>query len=208
MDHRLTGQSNVIAKLVITFVFAFAVATFGLIAGSFVPSVLMLPLMIVELLLLIVLAFARKSKKLGYGLMYSFMLVSGITLFPVISHYVSTIGAGDVLKAFLIALISFVVVAVYAVKTKVNYSFLGLFLLFALLILIAVSIGTLIFPFSSTLNFIIAIAGTIIFLGFTLYDFNRLARNGVREEEIPLVVINIYLDFINLFLSVLRYFRR
>jgi uncharacterized protein len=208
MDHRLYGQSEVVSKLVITFVLAFAVATLGLAAGSFVPSFLMLPLMILELLLIIVLVFTKRSKKFGYGLMYSFMLVSGMTLFPVLSHYVSTIGAGDVLKAFLIASISFVVVAVYAVKTKVDYSFLGIFLLFALLILLAVLIGTLFIPFSSTLNLIIAIAGTMIFLGFTLYDFNRLARKGVREEEIPLIVIDIYLDFVNLFLSILRFFRR
>lgn len=208
MDNGPIGQSNVISKLVIAFVLAFGVATIGLGVGTFVPIELMIPLMILELILLLIIVFTRKSKKLGYSLMYAFMLVSGITLFPTLSYYTSEIGAGDVLKAFLIALISFIVVAVYAVKTKTDYSFLGIFLLFALLILIAVMIGMWFIPFSSTLNLIIAIAGTIIFLGFTLYDFNRLARHGVREDEIPLVVIDIYLDFINLFLSILRFFRR
>lgn len=198
-------QDQVLQKFLFTFCLAFIVSVIGLIVGQFVPPILMIPLMIVELILIIIVVFARKSKKFGYSIMYLFMFISGITLYVSISHYVSELGADVVLKAFIVTVFAFIAIAIFGYVTKFNFGFLGNFLFFALLILLIAMIVGIFIPFGNTLNLIISIVGIAIFAGFTLYDFNKIAREGIHEEDIPITVINIYLDFINLFLYVLRF---
>jgi len=44
----------------------------------------------------------------------------------------------------------------------------------------------------------------MIFSGYVLFDFSRMKQHGVRQEEVPLMALSLYLDFINLFISILR----
>ena len=198
-------SSNPIGKLMSAFFFGFLLIVVGLYVGQFVPPILVLPLAFLELILVIIVIFTRKRKSLGYFVMYLFMFVSGITLYSVIARYVSVLGAGEVLKAFIIALVAFAALAIFGYLTKFNLGFLGNILFFALLILLVIMIAGIFIPFSSTVSLIISIAGIVIFAGFTLYDFNQIARNGFYEEDIPIIVINIYLDFINLFQFILSF---
>ena len=48
--------------------------------------------------------------------------------------------------------------------------------------------------------------GVLVFSGYVLFDFNRMKQYGVSAEEVPLMALNLYLDFINLFTSILRIF--
>lgn len=200
-------QENPIGKLMSHFLFAFLTVVIGLYIGQYVPPPFVFPLAILELILVIIVAFTRKRKGLGYFILYLFMFISGITLYSVLAHYVSVLGADEVLKAFIIALIAFAALAIFGSLTKFNLGFLGNFLFFSLLILIVVLIAGIFIPFSNTVNLIIAIVGILIFVGYTLYDFNQIARNGFYEEDIPTIVINVYLDFINLFTYILRFMK-
>ena len=69
-----------------------------------------------------------------------------------------------------------------------------------------------IFLGSSTMDFIISFVGVIIFALFTAYDTQRLLEIGMSEDETVrskgavLGALTLYLDFINLFLMLLRFF--
>ncbi|MFC4182621.1 Bax inhibitor-1/YccA family protein [Saccharococcus thermophilus] len=206
MNYSTTYSSSPIAKLTVSFLAALAVATGGLYIGQWIPIGMYLPLNILEIILLIAMIFARSKKTVGHPLMYSFMLVSGATLYPLIGHYVAVIGAEAVLKAFALAVISFSGVAIYAAKTKEDFSFLGGFLTLGAFALLGLLIIQWFIPFSSVGQLGISALGILIFLGFTIYDINRLARYGFTEADIPMIVVNIYLDFINLFIYILRFF--
>lgn len=206
MNYSTTYSSSPIAKLTVSFLAALAVATGGLYIGQWIPIGMYLPLNILEIILLIAMIFARSKKTVGYPLMYSFMLVSGATLYPLIGHYVAVIGAEAVLKAFALAVISFSGVAIYAAKTKEDFSFLGGFLTLGAFALLGLLIIQWFIPFSSVGQLGISALGILLFLGFTIYDINRLARYGFTEADIPMIVVNIYLDFINLFIYILRFF--
>jgi FtsH-binding integral membrane protein len=206
MHYSTTYQTSPVAKLVFVFLTALAIASFGFFAGQWVPLGMYLPLVILELVLLFAMIVARRKKTVGYPLMYSFMFVSGLTLFHVIASYISVIGADAVFKAFAIAVVSFVGVSIYAVKTKEDFSFLGGFLTMGLFALLGLLLIQFFIPFSSVGQMGISALGILIFLGFTIFDINRLVRYGFTEEEIPMIVVNIYLDFINLFTYILRFF--
>jgi FtsH-binding integral membrane protein len=187
-----------------TFALSLAFAFLGTMAGVYVPASLFLPLAILEMVMLIAATFFRRKKAISYSFLYIFTFISGITLYPIVSHYLAATGANTVITAFATTTIVFTGIAIYATKSKRNFSFLGGFLLAGLLALVAISIFNIFFPLSSTGMLAYSFIGVMIFSGYVLFDFSRMKQHGVRPEDVPLMALSLYLDFINLFLSILR----
>lgn len=188
------------------FALSLAFAVIGMMAGVFVPPALFLPLIFLELGMLLFAFFLRKRKAISYTFLYSFTFISGITTYPIVSHYLATVGANAVLMALGTTVVVFTGLAVYATTTKRNLSFLGGMLMAALLALIAISIFNIFWPLSSTGMLAFSFIGVLVFSGYVLFDFNRMKHYGVSAEEVPLMALNLYLDFLNLFISLLRIF--
>ena len=104
--------------------------------------------------------------------------------------------------------------SVYGLVTKKDLTSWGSFLFMGLVGVIIASVVN-IFLQSSAMHFIIGIAGVLIFTGLTAYDTQQLKVMGesapaddataVRRGTI-LGALRLYLDFINLFLMLLRLF--
>ncbi len=189
-----------------TFAFSLAIAFLGTMAGVFVPPALFMPLAILEFVMLMIAFFVRRKKAMSYSFLYLFTFISGITLYPIVAYYLATSGANVVIMAFASTTVVFSGIAIYAAKSKQNFSFLGGFLLAALLALVAISIFNIFFPLSSTGMLAYSFIGVLVFSGYVLFDISRMKHHGVRAEEVPLMALNLYLDFINLFISILRIF--
>lgn len=193
------------SKLFSTFFAALLVAFAGFYAGQFIPPVFFIPLVVLELILIISMIFLRKKKAIGYTVMYGFMLVSGSTMYPAIAMYVSELGAETVGKAIGLTVFVFGALAVYAMKSKHDFRFLGGFLFISLFVLIGFGLANIFFPFGSQLDYFVSGFGIFVFVGYVLYDFSRLTHDGFTEDQIPMIVVSIYLDFVNLLLYVLRF---
>ena len=167
-------------------------------------------LIVAELLLVIVLSAC--INKLSFGaaaiLLALYSVINGVTLFPVFLLYTNE----SVITTFLITGATFGAMALLGHTTKVNLSSMGGFLTMALLGLIIASVVNL-FMHSSTMQWIITIAGVLIFVGLTAYDAQKLRTRieaAAEDGEIDLRKISLigslelYLDFINLFLHLLR----
>lgn len=195
-------------KLMRMFTYSVLISFLGTIFGVYVvPPVLILPLVIVELIMLVSAFFIRrKGKPVGYGFVFAFCFISGITIFPAILHYASIGGAGLVMQAFILTSGIFAGLSIYAYYSKRDFSFLRGFLMIGLFALIGFAIiglftGSI---YSGPFGLLIAFAGVLIFSGFVLYDISQY-KHGVAEEMMPLAVLSLYLTFINLFLYVLRF---
>ncbi|WP_187373238.1 Bax inhibitor-1/YccA family protein [Bacillus rubiinfantis] len=189
-----------------TFALSLAIAFVGTMAGVYVPPSLFLPLSILELVMIIAAVFFRRRKAISYSFLYIFTFISGVTLYPIVAYYAATAGANVVINAFATTTVVFSGVAFYAAKSKRNFSFLGGFLLAALLALVAISIFNIFFPLSSTGMLAFSFIGVLVFSGYVLFDISRMKHYGVSAEEVPLMALSLYLDFINLFISILRIF--
>lgn len=192
-------------KLMRMFTISILVSFLGTWVGMYTPPALFLPLVAVELIMLVA-AFLirRKGKAIGYTFVFAFCFISGITIFPTIAHYASVGGTSLVTTAFLLTGIIFAGLTLYAYVSKRDFSFLGGFLFVGLLVLIGFSlIGLFTGGFGGTLGLMIAAGGVLIFSGFILYDISQY-KHGLPDEAIPLAVLNLYLNFINLFLYLLR----
>ena len=189
-----------------TFALSLAISVLGMAAGTFIPPALFLPLAILEIAMLIGAFIMRRKKAIGYTFLYLFTFISGMTTYPIIAHYLALAGANVVILAGVTTTVVFGGLALYATTTKRDLSFLSGILFAALLALIAISIFHLFSPLSSTAMLVFSFIGILVFSGYVLYDFNRMKQYGVTEEEVPLMALNLYLDFINLFINILRFF--
>lgn len=178
----------------------------GALAGAlFVPIQLVPLFLVIELIMIIAAVVIRmRQKRIGLPFLFSFTAVSGVTLYPVILYYASTLGAQLVAVAFATTAIVFGVLAVYAYQSSRDFSYLGGFLFGGTIALVVIGLVGLFFPFAgSFMDYVYTFGGVLIFIGWILYDVSQI-RHGVAQDDVPLVVLNLYLDLVNLFLFILR----
>jgi FtsH-binding integral membrane protein len=141
-----------------------------------------------------------------------YAMLNGVTFSVIfLSYQVGSIG-----QVFLLTAGMFGGLAVFGSVTKKNLSGVGTFMLMGLFGIIILSLVN-IFTKSDSLNFAISFAAIIIFSGLTAYDAQKIKTmalgfgDGISEDERKGAVFGalaLYLDFINLFLSLLRIFGR
>lgn len=179
-------------------------ASVGLFTGQFVPTGLMMLLMLVEFVMIFAAAFMQRRRRIGMSFVLAFTFISGLTLFSILARYTDMLGAMAVLKAVGVATIAFLVAAIVAARTSFDFSFLGGFLLIGLLAIVGMGVVSMFIGFSTMTGLVYSLLGIAIFIGYVLYDVNRIAHQGVTSDQVPWVVLSLYLDFVNLFLFVLR----
>ena len=149
----------------------------------------------------------KLSSPTAAGLFYLFAVVNGLMLAPIFWVYTGA----SIAKTFFITAGTFGAMSVYGYFTTSDLSRIGSFLIMALIGLIIASIVN-IFLHSSSLDWIISIVGVLIFIGLTAWDtqqVKRMAMMAPSEAVSKLATIgalSLYLDFINLFLYLLRIF--
>ncbi|CAN6439637.1 unnamed protein product [Victoria cruziana] len=88
-----------------------------------------------------------------------------------------------------------------------DFQFLGPFLFCSLVTLICFGIIRIFFPLGKIINMTYGILGTIIFSGYIIYDTDDLIKRYGYDDYIW-ATVNLYLDMVNMFLCLLRVFRR
>ena len=138
-------------------------------------------------------------------LLYSF--VSGLTFASIFVYY----AIDSIMLIFLVAAVIFAVMALIGYTTKVDLTRIGTYLFFALIAALITMIIN-IFLGSSTLAMIISVVCVLIFIGITAYDVQKikmLENSGLPKENLAIYgALDLYLDFINLFLHLLQLFGR
>ena len=154
------------------------------------------------------LSFINKlSSVAATALFYLFAVVNGLMLCTVFLAY----SPAAITKTFFITAGTFGAMSVYGYFTPNDLSKVGSFLFMALIGLIIASVVN-IFLHSSTLDWIVSIAGVLIFIGLTAWDTQQIktmAMNMPADGISKLATVgalSLYLDFINLFLFLLRIF--
>lgn len=168
-------------------------------------------LLILELIVVILFTALRKKASPGVAklLFVLYSAISGITLSSIFLVYTKE----SILTVFISAALMFGLLALYGYTTKQDLSSFGKILIFALLAIIIVSIIN-IFVGNSSLSIFISIISVVVFLGLTAWDMQALKHMynyySNDPEELDKMAIygalDLYLDFINIFLELLRLF--
>jgi|SRR5574344_178878 uncharacterized protein len=151
----------------------------------------------------------KMSSKIAAFVFILYSILNGIT-FSVIFLIFTT---DSIANTFFITAGTFAIMSIYGYFTKSDLTKIGNFLLMALIGLIIATVVNL-FWFNETLYWITTYAGVIIFVGLVAYDtqkikqMNIIGNEGTEEDKKEAIVgaLTLYLDFINLFLYLLRIF--
>lgn len=192
---------------------AFAVASsFQLQRLIFGSGIGVFALIIAEIALVWILAARLRTmqKSTAQILFIVYSILNGLTLSSVLLVYTGA----SVAKTFVIAAAMFAGMSIYAMKTRSDILSWGRYLYMALIGLIIASLVN-IFLRSSGLEWLISIVGVVLFTGLTAYDTQRImqmSRSADSSDAYAKIAIfgalQLYLDFINLFLYLLRLFGR
>ena len=165
-------------------------------------------LIIAELGIVIFLSFRFMAMSPGAAaaafLVYS--VLNGLTLSVIFWAYSNA----SIVQAFVTAAAMFGAMSVYGMVTRRDLTSWGSFFFMGLIGILIASVVNM-FIHSSGLDFVISILGVFVFLGLTAWDTKKLKTmatvSGPQQENVAVIgALALYLDFINLFLFVLRIF--
>ena len=154
-------------------------------------------------------SMAAKNSPAALPVFLVYSLLNGFTLSFVVAFYTP----GTVLSAFVSSALLFFVMAAIGIFTKKDLSGMGRALMAALVGLIIAMVVN-IFLASGFFDYMISIAMVLVFSGLIAWDNQKIryvyeqSRGQVAIGWIISMALSIYLDFINLFLSILRIFGR
>ncbi len=206
------GGGKDLSQLVMSkFSLSLLVMTVGMVLGAlFIPPAIAAMMPFVCLVMLLVAFFVRWRQRSEEGgsfismkFVYVFAAMEGIGLYPVILAYSQAIGAKLVLGALAATFVLFFGLATYAKRTERNFLNLGSILFFSLIALVFASVVGW-FVQATILQTAICAGGILIFSGYVLYDIQVMKSGLMTEEDVPIMVLNLFLDWINLLLYILR----
>jgi len=148
---------------------------------------------------------SKISATIALGLFFVYAATLGLTVGLIVTAYTGE----SVAAAFLSASAMFGGAALYGYTTKRSLASMGGFLSMGVLGLIVAMVVN-VFLASGPLGFIISIVGVVIFTGLTAWDVQRISAGnlvsatGSVEKAAVIGALHLYLDFINLFLFLLR----
>lgn len=199
--------------LVITGITAYGVASSpGIITAIVTNRVLFWGLIIGELALVwgVTAAINRLSLATATMLFVLYSVLNGATLSVIFLAYTMS----SIASVFFITAGTFAVMAFIGYVTKTDLTSLGKILFMALIGIIIATVVNVFFVKSGTLNLIISYIGVLVFVGLTAYDSQKIKRMLIMADDMDegaqklalLGSLTLYLDFINLFLYLLRIF--
>ncbi len=140
-----------------------------------------------------------------------YAVLNGLTMAVIFLAYTMS----SIASTFFICALTFAACSVFGMVTKRDLTSMGSFMMMGLIGIIIASLVNL-FIQSSAMTMIISYIGVIVFVGLTAYDTQKIKEMamtqpydleaGVARKGAIIGALNLYLDFINLFLMLLRIF--
>ena len=158
----------------------------------------------------IVFAMSFGQQRMATGtlkaLFWTYAVLMGLSLSTVFLAYTG----GSIAGAFFASAAGFAGLSLWGYTTKRDLSGLGTFFLVGLIGLIVASVIAMFVP---ALNPVVSIVGVLLFAGLTAYDtqrtkamYDQVAGTDQVDRVVVMSALSLYLDFINMFLFILRLF--
>ncbi|MGE4429152.1 MAG: Bax inhibitor-1/YccA family protein [Sphingobium sp.] len=173
------------------------------------PGLLKYVIMFAPLAFVMILSFGinRLSTGAAQGLYWAYSVVMGLSLSSIFLVYTGT----SIAQTFFATAAAFAGLSLYGYTTKKDLSGFGTFLIMGVVGLLVASVIN-IFLQSSAMDFAISVLGVLLFAGLTAYDTQKIksiyahvAGTDMMGKTVIMGALSLYLDFINMFLFLLRF---
>ena len=161
------------------------------------------------LVMMIGFGFNKYSVKFLLGIFILYSTLTGISLSTIFAIY----STSSIATTFFVSSLTFGIMALTGYTTKTDLTKMGSLLMMGVVGIVIASIVNM-FIGSSLMDYIISIIGVLVFTGLTAYDVQKIKNIGSQIDQgsetaqkmMVLGALTLYLDFINLFLMLLRLF--
>ena len=209
-SYMLRVYNYMASGLALTGIVAYAVASTPVLMNAIFGTPLLWVVMLAPLG--IVFFMSARIQKMSAGAaqatFWIFAVLMGMSLASIFVVYTGT----SIARVFFITASVFGAMSIYGYTTKRDLSGWGSFLFMGLIGIIIASIVNW-FLASSALEFAISVIGVLVFVGLTAYDTQNIKQMYVQSDSTAVMskkaimgALRLYLDFINLFLMLLRLF--
>lgn len=173
------------------------------------PGILKYVIMFAPLAFVMVLSFGinRLSTAAAQGLFWAYAAVMGLSLSSIFLVYTGT----SIAQTFFATAAAFAGLSLFGYTTKKDLSAFGTFLIMGVVGLFVAMLINL-FLQSSVMDLVISGVGVLLFAGLTAYDTQKIksiyahvAGTDMMGKTVIMGALNLYLDFINMFLFLLRF---
>lgn len=196
--------------LMVTFIVSIGFYSTGLVYAVFSIPMMHLFILIAEVGVVMYLSVRLHKLSIGAarGLFFAYAALNGITFTTIFIMY----DVGSIIYIFGLTSIYFGALAAYGHFTKTDLSHIGKFLTIGLIMLVVMTILSM-FINIEMFDRVLCIIGIAIFLGYTAYDTQKIRHNyemysadsSMLAKASIISALQLYLDFINLFLYLLRF---
>ncbi len=199
--------------LAVTAITALYIVNSGIVFSLLQNPMILLLLVIGELGIVVALsaAIGRLQSSTALFMFFAYAFLNGLTISTIFLIYTKA----SIASTFFVTAGTFAAMSVYGYTTRRDLTSMGSFLMMALIGMIIASFANFFFH-SPAFYWLITYAGVAIFVGLTAYDAQKIKEmayagfSGSEDERKGAVIgaLRLYLDFINLFLLLLRIFGR
>jgi modulator of FtsH protease len=157
---------------------------------------------ILEFALIFGIGFARAKPGLNLIMLFAFALVSGLTMSVLVGHFISAGAGGVVANALILTTVAFGGLSMFAMNTERDFTTMGKMLFITLIVIIVAGLLNVFWLHSPWMQVGIASVSAILFSAFILYDTQNIIQGNYGHPVDGALAL--YLDFINLFTSLLQ----
>jgi len=204
-----TGTSSLIGKVMGLLAVSFLFALLGTIVGGVLQIGIgaYFVIVIAGFIVLIALQFAIQKPGLNLFLLYLFTFLEGMALSPIVGYYLATGNSTILAEAFSLTAITTFALGAYAWTTKRDFSHIGDYLFFGVILLLVASLLGIFFGaiFGTPLVvLIISSFGVAIFSGYVLFYVQRAKYMADTMPNAIGLTVSLFITVLNLFLYILE----
>lgn len=192
--------------LLVTFLVAYFASTNLFLLSLVFSNLGYLVILLLEIFLAIFLTtrIGKMSSGVAKGVYIGYSALTGLTFSSIFILF----EISSIIWVFLATSIIFLVFAIFGRRTNIDLSRLGTYLMIGLFSIIIIGIINM-FIMNNTLNMVLCSISVVLFTLYVAYDVQKIVRYYSNTDNMAIVgAFQLYLDFVNIFIDLLRLFGR
>lgn len=194
------SKSNAYGKVWLFFVYYWIIFGIGCYFGQYLPMSWRQPLSFVLLGLVLITLIFNRARKYGLVISHIYAIILGLLSYATFTAYLQNLGPEVFYKNIILAISAFIVFGLIGFFVIGNAASMGKYLFVTLIALIVASLIGM-FIQNPIFHTIITVVGLLLFLLYTLYDFNRMKRGQFSPREMG---FNLFINLLHIIKYVLR----
>lgn len=199
-ENQSKSQSHAYSKVWLFFMYYWIIFGIGCYFGQFLPMEWRKPLSFVLLALVLITVIFNRARKYGLVISHIYAIVVGLLSYATFTAYLQNLGPEVFFKNIILAISAFIVFGIIGYFLIGNAASMGKYLFVTLVALIIASLIGM-FIQNPIFHTIITVVGLLLFLLYTLYDFNRMKRGQFSPREMG---FNLFVNLLHIIKYVLR----